>query len=250
MKVLIVGGTADGRKLATTLHEQGVDVVYSIAGLVRKATVPCAVISGGFTQFGGLARYLHDQGISHVVDATHPFAQQMSNRIAQVSEDLSIPAIRFHRLPWPKTEQDHWIEISQWSEVISQIASHQCVFVTAGQISQSVIDALAKKARHIVLRTAMPAKVTLPENVTWLKAIGPFLLAQEKALLVDHHIDVIISKNSGGEATYAKIQAAAQAAIPVYQFQRPQLKPLTYQVDNRSSCVALLSDLAKQEKIT
>ncbi|TEW52368.1 precorrin-6A reductase [Psychromonas algicola] len=240
MKILVVGGTADGRKLATELFESGFDVIYSIAGIVRKATVPCTVISGGFTQFGGLSRYVTEQKITHIVDATHPFAQTMSNTIAEVSEELSITAIRFHRQQWIKTQQDHWIEVSSWSEVLEQIPDKQSVFMTAGQIGQDVIDALAAQAKHVLLRTAMPAKVELPDNVTWLKAIGPFTFEDEKTLLVQYKVDVIISKNSGGEATYAKIQAAAEVGIPVYQFKRPELRPLAYQCDQQSDCVSLL----------
>ncbi|WP_051369284.1 precorrin-6A reductase [Psychromonas arctica] len=240
MKVLVIGGTADGRKLATQLFELGFDVIYSIAGIVRKATVPGPVISGGFTQFGGLATYISDHKITHLIDATHPFAETMSNTIAQVSNDLSIPAIRFHRKPWPKTDNDYWVEVSEWPELIAKVAQHQSLFMTAGQISQDVIEQLAKQAKHLLLRTAMPAKVELPANVTWLKAIGPFLLEDEKQLLQAYKIDAIISKNSGGDATYAKIQAAAQAGIPVYQFKRPQLAPLQYEFDNAADCVALL----------
>jgi len=243
MKVLVIGGTADGRKLATELFQLGFNVIYSIAGIVRKATVPGPVISGGFTQFGGLDKYITDNQITHLVDATHPFAQQMSNTIAQVSNSLSIPAIRFDRKPWLKTQQDNWIEVVEWPELIEKVAAHQSLFITAGQISQEIVEQLATQAKHLLLRTAMPAKIDLPANVTWLKAIGPFVLEDEKQLLKQYKIDAIISKNSGGDATYAKIQAAAQAGIPVYQFKRPQLAPLQYEFDNAASCIALLQTL-------
>lgn len=242
MKVLVIGGTADGRKLATEMFEQGFDVIYSIAGIVRKATVPCAVISGGFTQFGGLAKYITDNRISHLIDVTHPFAETMSNTIAKVSVELGIPAIRFHRKQWPKTAQDNWIEVSDWPELIRQVANHQSLFITAGQISQPVLDALAAQSKRILLRTAMPARIVLPVNVTWLKAIGPFHLEDEKQLLAEYSIDAIISKNSGGDATYAKIQAAAEANIPVYQFKRPTLTPLQYEFDNAASCIVQLQN--------
>lgn len=240
MKVLVIGGTADGRKLATELFQLGFDVIYSIAGIVRKATVPGPAISGGFTQFGGLAKYITNNQVTHLVDATHPFAQTMSNTIAQVSQHLAIPALRFHRQQWLKTAQDNWIEVSEWPELIEKVAAHQSLFITAGQISQDVVEQLATQAKHLLLRTAMPAKIDLPANVTWLKAIGPFVLADEKKLLQQYKIDAIISKNSGGDATYAKIQAAAQAGIPVYQFKRPLLAAVQYEFDNAASCIALL----------
>jgi len=248
MRVLVVGGTADGRKLATELHDLGFDVIYSIAGIVRKATVPCLSISGGFTQFGGLAQYLTDNHITHVIDATHPFAQTMSNTIARVTEKLSVIAIRFHRKPWQKTGRDHWVEVDDWASLIKKVAKHRSLFITAGQVSQTVIDALSSQAEQVLLRTAMPAKITLPANVTWLKAIGPFHVEDEKQLLNTYHIDAVISKNSGGDATYAKIEAAALAHIPVYQFKRPNLQALIYQFDDAASCIAMLQSSLNSSK--
>jgi len=246
MKILVVGGTADGRYLATELDALGFDVIYSIAGLVRKATVPCPVVSGGFTQFGGLQQFITDNQLTHIVDATHPFAQTMSNKIVQVSQALSLPSLRFHRKPWLKTPADNWVEVSEWPALIEKVAAHQSLFVTAGQITQTILAQLAGQAKQVLLRTAMPVKITLPENVTWIKAIGPFELANEQQLIADYKIDAIISKNSGGEATYAKIQAAAAAQIPVYQLTRPVLLDTDYQCDNQQDCLNLLSHFKQQ----
>ena len=246
MKVLVVGGTADGRYLASELHALGIDVIYSIAGIARKATLPCAVVTGGFTQFGGLQAFIVDNHITHLVDATHPFAQTISNKVAQVSNALLLPAIRFHRPAWQKTAQDNWIEVTQWPELIEKVAQHQSLFITAGQVTQTVIDQLAAQAKHLLLRTAMPTQITLPKNVTWIKAIGPFELAHEQQLMAQYQIDAVISKNSGGDATYAKIKAAAKAGIPVYQFKRPDLLATAYQCDDQQSCITLLFALGEQ----
>lgn len=246
MKVLVVGGTADGRHLATQLHELGFDITYSIAGIVRKATLPCPVITGGFTQFGGLQQFVITNHITHIVDATHPFAKKMSNKIAQVSQSLTVPAIRFHRKQWPKTAQDNWVEVQQWPELIENVSGHESLFITAGQVTQTVLDQLAKQAKHVLLRTAMPVKVDLPNNVTWIKAIGPFELDNEKKLIEEYKIDAIVSKNSGGESTYAKIQAAAEAGVVVYQFKRPALLDTQYQFDNQISCIELLNNFKTQ----
>lgn len=240
MKVLVIGGTADGRYLATELHELGFNVTYSIAGIVRQTNLACPVISGGFTQFGGLAQYVIDNNITHLVDVTHPFAQTMSNTIAEVSAGFSLPSIRFHRKQWSQKENDQWIEVTHWDEVIQKMANHRSVFITSGQISQTVMDKIATKVESIFIRTAMPLKINLPDNVTWIKAIGPFQLTNEQQLIKQYQIDAIISKNSGGDATYAKIQAAADAGIPVYQFKRPQLLPTLYQFEDAVSCLKLL----------
>lgn len=237
MKLLVIGGTSDGRKLASELHCLGFSVTYSIAGLVRKTKLPCAVISGGFTQFGGLKQYVIENNITHLIDGTHPFAEKMSNTIAKVSAELNIESVRFHRLPWQKTDRDQWVEVNGWADVLDEVSTHKSVFITAGQVTQSVIDALASQIPHLLLRTAMPVNINLPSNVTWIKAIGPFELETEQALIKAHHIDAIISKNSGGESTYAKMQAAAGANICVYQFKRPLLAPTSYQFDCLTQCV-------------
>lgn len=240
MKVLVIGGTADGRKLANNLYQLGFDIRYSIAGIVRKGKLACPIISGGFTQFGGLQQYVLDNQITHLVDVTDPFAEKMSNKIALVSEQLSIPALRCHRQPWHQTECDQWIDITQWPEVMDKLKNGSSLLISAGQIQQTVLDQLAGQAKKILLRTAMPVKINLADNVTWIKASGPFLLEHEKKLLEQHNIDAIISKNSGGESTYAKMKAAAEATIPVYQFRRPELRPTMYQFDNIQDCVDML----------
>ncbi|MEI6897551.1 MAG: precorrin-6A/cobalt-precorrin-6A reductase, partial [Psychromonas sp.] len=140
MKILIVGGTADGRHLASVLHDLGFELTYSIAGIVRKASLPCAVVSGGFSQFGGLQQYLLDNLFTHIFDVTHPFAQKMSDKIAQVSAELSLPAIRFQRAQWQKMEDDQWIEVTQWDELIKKVRPFESLFITAGQVKQHVID--------------------------------------------------------------------------------------------------------------
>jgi precorrin-6A/cobalt-precorrin-6A reductase len=252
MKVLVIGGTADGRYLASALFDSGFDVIYSIAGIVRKATLPCPVITGGFTQFGGLAQYVLDNNITHLVDVTHPFAQKMSNKISLVSESLVIPAIRFHRPQWQKHEKDNWVEVNDWPELITRVnaVKLQSLFMTAGQVTQSVIDTLASHVKHVLLRTAMPVKINLPSNVTWLKAIGPFQLEHEKQLIKQYQIDAIISKNSGGDSTYAKIEAARDVAIPVYQFKRPVLAPTQYQCDNQHGCLELLKKMKHEHTMS
>ena len=242
MKILLVGGTSDGRLLATKLFELGFEVIYSMAGLVRKTKLPCEVVTGGFTQFGGLDKYVISHNITHLVDATHPFAKKMSDKLACVSAQLNIPSIRFQRQAWTKTALDNWIEVTQWDDLIQKIASHHSLFITAGQISQQHIDALARQSKRVLIRTAMPVKISLPSNVDWIKAIGPFELKSEIEILNDFQIDAIICKNSGGQSTYAKIKAAAQKNIPVYQFKRPRLVETTYQFDNEKSCIDLLLD--------
>ena len=135
---------------------------------------------------------------------------------------------------------DNWIAVEDWPELINKVKEHKSLFVTAGQITQVVMDALASQANHILLRTAMPVKIDLPQNVTWIKAIGPFHLPHELQLLEQYKVDAIISKNSGGDSTYAKIEAAREKNIPVYQFKRPTLIATKHLFDNQTDCLDLL----------
>jgi len=245
MKVLVAGGTADGRKLATQLFNRGFNVIYSIAGMVRKATLPCPVVTGGFSQFGGLEKYLLAQKITHVVDATDPFAQKMSDKIALVTKTLSIPAIRFQQPPWTTTSADYWFEVNDWQAVINGLRSDETVLISVGQVTQSLLVQLAASTKKVILRTAMPVKIALPSNVSWIKALGPFQLSDEIKLLKANNIDAVISKNNGGSSTYAKIAAAAELNIPVYQFQRCELEPLDYEFEHLNNCIELLSEFRK-----
>lgn len=249
MTLLVLGGTADARRVATTLHQQGISVIYSVAGLVRAPQVPCEVVSGGFTQFGGLQRYIEQQAISAVLDITHPFAQTMSATAVAVAKACSIPCWRFHRKAWQQQPGDRWQQFSDWAELIPALADKRSVLLTAGQLTQTVLDALirlplrhqgadmALESRHFILRTAVAPKIDLPANVHWIKAIGPFNEAGEKALMVEHQVDALVSKNSGGDATQAKLTVARQLSIPVLMLQRPAFPAADEQFSDEALCV-------------
>lgn len=208
--------------------------------------MPCAVVTGGGRQFGGLDQYLLVQKITHIVDATDPSARKMSNKIALLSEILAIPAIRFMQPPWIATNADYWIEVNDWQAVLTAMKAYETILISAGQVTQTLIEQLASSTKKLILRTAMLVKITLPDNESWLKAIGPFQLGDEIKLLKENNIDAVISKNNGGGSTYAKIAAAAELNIPIYQFKRAKLKPLDYEFENLSKCIELLSQLKIQ----
>lgn len=237
MTLLVLGGTADGRHLATALHKQGVDVIYSVAGLVRKPDVPCKVISGGFSQHGGLAKFLKLQNIVAILDATHPYAKNMSDTAVSASQEVDIACWRFHRKPWLPNVSDHWVAIDHWLELQEHFTDKARVFLSAGQVEQDVLDHLAKQFSFMLFRTAVKPKLTLPANVHWLKAIGPFDKADELALLKEHDIDLIVSKNSGGEATVAKLVAARELGITVAMFNRPELLAAQKQWSDKATCI-------------
>ncbi len=230
MKLLLLGGTADARRLAKRLlrdeEKPDIEIIYSVAGLVRMPDVDCQVISGGFSQYGGLQTYIEQQNIEAVLDATHPYAETMTGTAWAVAQQLRLPYWRFHRAPWQEQAGDNWQMFDDWSQLLAALAKFKSVFLTAGQIDEMAITAFAQYAeqgQQQLLRTAVQPKHPLPESMSWIKAIGPFDLESELALMHEHQVDVLVSKNSGGKATEAKLAAARRLGIPVMMLARPKL---------------------------
>jgi len=226
MKLLLLGGTADARRLAKRLQRDDIEIIYSVAGLVRMPDVDCDVISGGFSQFGGLQAYIEQQNIDAVLDATHPYAETMTATAWAVTQQLDLPYWRFHRAPWQTQVGDNWQMFTGWPQMLAALEEFKSVFLTAGQIDETAVTTFAKYAEQgqkQLLRTAVQPKQQLPDSMSWIKAIGPFDLENELALMQEHQVDVLVSKNSGGKATEAKLAAARSLGIPVMMLARTVL---------------------------
>jgi precorrin-6A/cobalt-precorrin-6A reductase len=222
MKLLILGGTADARHLAEALQQRqpALELVYSVAGLVRQPQVPATVVSGGFSQFGGLSNYCKQQNIDAIVNATHPFSVTMGNHAVNTCNELGLSYWRFLRPLWQQQTGDDWQLFSHTTSLLKGLANFQRVLLTLGQANADEL-ALLSSTQQIWLRTAVAPNYALPINVSWIKAIGPFDEASELALLRQHQIQAIASKNSGGDSTVAKLNAARAVGIPVFMLQRP-----------------------------
>lgn len=256
MRILLLGGTSDARAFVKKAYERGLfdtqehSVIYSVAGLVRQPDVPCEVISGGFTQFGGLASYIQSSGIDAIFDMTHPYAIKMSLTALNVSKQAKIPYWRFAREPWLEQADDKWLKASSWSEAVNHCANFGRILLTVGQLTQEELDELSAhfdedQDKKLVLRTAAPPRVTLPESIQWIKAIGPFDFAAEKALLAAYKIDCLVSKNSGGKATQAKLEAARELSLPVVMIERPVMPIQIETCEQFSSIEACLAHIQK-----
>lgn len=259
MKLLLLGGTADARKVTRKLDElgllqtensdeNGLQLIYSIAGLVRTPQVRCAVISGGFSQYGGLQTYIENNGIDAVLDVTHPFAEKMSNTAVAAARQCNIPCWRFHRPVWVKQAGDRWRLFTGWPELVPALAGKRSVLLTAGQLDQPLVDQLVAQAQagpagsektkqQLILRTAAQPRASLPDSVIWIKALGPFKQADELELMKQYQVDAVVSKNSGGEATEAKLAAARTLGIEVLMLQRPEFDAADKQFSTVNECV-------------
>ncbi|WP_286239421.1 precorrin-6A/cobalt-precorrin-6A reductase [Neptuniibacter halophilus] len=249
MNILLLGGTSDARKLVQALDQSGLlashRLIYSVAGLVRIPELPCEVISGGFSKRGGLTAYLDAGQIDLLLDVTHPFACQMSTTALTSARARGIPCWRFHREPWQAGEGDRWRLFSDWQALLRATRDYRSILLTAGQLTQADIDWLAAQAQsnaqQQVLRTAAPPQAELHSAMQWLKAIGPFRLEQERALLQQYKTDLLISKNSGGAATQAKLSAARELGIEVFMLERPELPPADRLFHTIERCAAAVA---------
>jgi len=240
MRLLILGGTADGRIVAKRLDQKKLTVIYSIAGLVRMPDVGCEVISGGFTQFGGLKRYIEQYNISAILDVTHPYAEIMSAKSVRATRETGIPYWRFHRPAWQSQQGDNWLDFNSWPDLIGSLSGKKSVFFSAGQLDQNTVNTVVNQGtisnQKQLLRTAVAPKIVLPDTMKWIQAIGPFNIENELSLMKQYEVDVLVSKNSGGEGTVAKLHAARQLGIPVHFLTRPVLPETDIILTSREHC--------------
>ncbi|MGY5811078.1 cobalt-precorrin-6A reductase [Rhizobium sp. LEGMi198b] len=221
-RILILGGTTEARQLAEALAARAdLDVVLSLAGrTVDPAPQPVPVRSGGFGGAQGLSRYLVDEAIDLLIDATHPFAARISANAAEAATLSGISAFALRRPAWLPVEGDRWRSVQTVSKAIAALGpTPRHVFLAIGR--QEAHYANAAPIHHYWVRSVDPVEppLTVP-NVTYIHSKGPFRLEDELVMLRHHHIDVIVTKNSGGSATYAKIEAARQLGIEVIMIER------------------------------
>lgn len=242
--ILLLGGTGNALKLAQELINHGYPITYSIAGLVRQPRLPCKIITGGFTQYGGMTDFAHTHHINLIIDATHPYAAQISQNAATTARECGIPCWRLQRPAWEPQAGDCWQFFSNWRTLADHLLPYRCIFLSHGRLSQQQLNALSgirAPNQQFTIRTAVPITLDLPEWVQPLEAIGPFRFEGELELLQRLGIDSVVSKNSGGAATYGKIQAARELGIPVLMLQRPDSVPVAREFANASDLLAALA---------
>jgi precorrin-6A/cobalt-precorrin-6A reductase len=222
-RLLILGGTGDAVQLAArTVNIPGLATITALAGRTSQpGAVASAVRVGGFGGETGLIEYLQTMEIDLLIDATHPFAAQISWNAARAAAKVGIPRLMLIRPGWERLTLDNWIEVENVERAVAAIpATAQRIFLTIGRQQLAPFGSLTD--RWCLIRSIDPpgVDITLPPGKLLLDR-GPFSLAQERQLLRDDQIQAIVSKNSGGDATYAKIVAARELGIPVVMIQRP-----------------------------
>ncbi|MFD8008098.1 cobalt-precorrin-6A reductase [Streptomyces mirabilis] len=239
--VLVLGGTTEARRLAAELATRpGVRVTTSLAGRVsRPGALDGDVRVGGFGGADGLAWWLREHRVDAVVDATHPFAAAITANAARAAAATGIPAVVLRRPGWTPGPDDRWHWAGSLPEAAALLPSlGRRVFLTTGRLGLAAFAHLSEL--HFLVRTVEPPEPPMPQDMEVLLTRGPFTPDDERALLRAHRVDVLVTKDSGGEATAAKLTAARDLALPVVVVRRPPLPADVTTASDVPSALALL----------
>jgi precorrin-6A/cobalt-precorrin-6A reductase len=219
-RILILGGTSDARDIARHLKLKGYDVITSLAGATTAPLLPEGQVrSGGFGGKSGLEDFLRKEGIALVVDATHPFAAEISRNGSAAAESCGIEFLRLERPGWTPGAGDRWIFVKTIAEAVQRTPRNARIFLTIGQ--KQIGGFLARDDLSGVVRCIEQPKERLSPRWTLVLARPPFSVEGEISLMREHEIGILVSKNSGGAQTAAKLAAARQLQIPVIMVERP-----------------------------
>ena len=223
-RLLLLGGTTEALALAEALATDArLEVITSLAGrTVAHRLPPGELRVGGFGGAAGLAAYLKARAIALVVDATHPFAATISRNAALASREAGVPRLQVVRPPWSREPGDRWHEVPDMAAAAAALpALGRTVFLAVGRQELAAFAGLT--GLRLIARM-----VEAPDDLAGFEIVlarGPFALADEMALFEREGIEVVVSKNSGGEATYAQVAAARRGNLPVVMIARPPAEP-------------------------
>jgi precorrin-6A/cobalt-precorrin-6A reductase len=243
--VLLLGGVGEARELAEALaDEPGIAVVSSLAGRVADPRLPAGRVRvGGFGGAAGLAAWLTEHRVDALIDATHPFAATMTRHAATAAAATGVPIVHLRRPGWTPVPADRWIRVPAATAAAEALADlGERVLLTIGRQG---VAAFADVTDHwFLIRAIDPPDDRRPPRHELLLARGPFALPAERALLADRRIDVLVTKDSGGAATAAKLVAARERGIPVVVIDRPALPSAAPVVDSVPAALDWLRRLA------
>lgn len=220
MRVLLLGGTSEARALAARLHPD-VEVVSSLAGRVPDPVLPVGEVRiGGFGGVDGLRRWLADAGVDAVVDATHPYAAKITANAVAACDDVGLPHIVLARPGWDPGDA---IVVGSDVDAAKTVAAqdYSRVFLTTGRSGTAAF--VDVDAWFLIRAVTAPDADTLPRRHRILLSRGPYHYADELALMREHRVDALVTKNSGGPMTRPKLDAAAALGVAVVMVDRPPL---------------------------
>lgn len=244
MKILILGGTSEARHLALRLlADARFDALLSFAGRTEKLADPGVPFRvGGFGGAAGLAAYLEREGFDVLLDATHPFAAQISRNAAQAAQQSGLPLARLEPPAWSAGPGDRWLDAPDMAAAAQALnggslgAAPRRVFLSIGRLE---VEAFAAAPAHDYLIRAVDRFEPALPRARVIAARGPFALRDELELLQRERIELLVSKNAGTSSTRAKIDAARELGLPVLMVARPHLPAVTPLADVAAACAWL-----------
>jgi precorrin-6A/cobalt-precorrin-6A reductase len=239
MKILILGGTAEARELANRLVAAGHDVTTSLAGRTQDPNLPLgAVRTGGFGGVAGLCGYLHAARIERLVDATHPYAGQMSAHAVAAADASRVPLVRLMRPAWEPKLDDAWANVAGVAEAATALPHAARVLLTTGHAGLALF--LAREDCRFIVRTIEAPSFLLPASATLLQTRPPHSLGEERDLMAREKITHLVTKNSGGTQTAAKLEAARELGVAVIMIARPSYAAATEVASVDAAIAAIL----------
>ncbi|MCX4485790.1 MULTISPECIES: cobalt-precorrin-6A reductase [Streptomyces] len=223
--VLVLGGTTEARRLVEHLvaHDPGVRVTTSLAGRVSAPRLPPGDVRvGGFGGPDGLAAWVREHEVDALIDATHPFAATMSRNAAEAAAQAHVPLLALRRPGWVAQDGDRWHAAGSLAEAADLLPTlGERVFLTTGRMGLAAFAGAGLDDLWFLVRSVDAPEPPGPARMEVLLDRGPFDLQGERELIRRHRIDVLVTKDSGGDATAPKLTAAREAGIPVVVVRRP-----------------------------
>ncbi|MFN4209165.1 MAG: cobalt-precorrin-6A reductase, partial [Devosia sp.] len=235
MKILILGGTAEARQLANRLVGMGHDVITSLAGRTQDPILPAGGLRmGKFGGIPGLAAYLSVANIGRLVDATHPYAGQISINAVAAAQAAGVALVRYMRPAWEQQIGDDWLTVETAAEAAAALPPNADVLLTTGHTGLEHF--LERDDCQFVVRTIEAPAMELPRHARLLQTRPPYTLIDEMALMEREGITHLVTKNSGGGQTAAKLEAARKLGVKVFMIARPAYGP-AHEVDSVEAAI-------------
>lgn len=245
--ILVLGGTGEARAVAAALAAApDVRVISTLAGRIANPRLPLGEVRvGGFGGPGGLAAYIEAERVDAVVDATHPFAERMSWSAFDACAATGTRLVRLERSPFHRDPRVDWREVGSLPEAAALLPeAGRRVFLTTGRQGLAAFGGVAD-AFFLIRCVEAPDPAALPPDRTVLLDRGPFTLEGELELIDRHALDILITKDSGGEMTQAKLAAARERGLPVIVVARPP-RPAGQTVQTVAEALAWLGERAHE----
>jgi precorrin-6A/cobalt-precorrin-6A reductase len=227
-RLLILGGTGEAAALARgVLARFGdrIEMTTALAGRTsRPGPIPGLVRIGGFGGAAGLAEYLAAHGIDRLIDATHPFAAEISRAARLACDQVDVPRLLLVRPAWRRHPLDRWIEVETVeaaAQIVGRVGRRALLTVGASEVAAFAPATGVRFVVRMIDRPRDPPPLRFYEIVL---GRGPFALGDERHLLQRHAIDALVCKASGGAATEAKLIAARELSLPVIMVRRPPVE--------------------------